>query len=162
MYEGSNKVSFADVNLRDCPIRGPPHNPGQGGWPTIRYFNRETGYEGGTYTKVTSKSMCDELGNVDNLKNYVELASGAGAGCQLDDQASCSEKEIKYLTKWQAKDSSDRSAQIDRLINMAGSKMTKDLKDWMNARLNILSQLEDQAEPEAQAEEAAAPEHDEL
>ena len=42
--------------------RGPPHNPGGGGWPTIRYFNRDTGLEGGSCEKVTSKPMCEELG----------------------------------------------------------------------------------------------------
>ena len=40
-------VVFGDVNLRDAPIRsaadGTALNPGMGGWPTLRYFNSETG-----------------------------------------------------------------------------------------------------------------------
>ena len=41
---------------------GGAQNPGAGGWPTIRYYNRKTGYDGEAYVKKTSKSMCDELG----------------------------------------------------------------------------------------------------
>jgi hypothetical protein len=47
-----------------------------GGWPTIRYFNKETGLEGASYEQKTSKSMCDELGNEDNMIAYVEDAAG--------------------------------------------------------------------------------------
>ena len=52
-------MTFGDVNLSENSIRGPPHNPGQGGWPTIRYFNKETGISGGSYQKKTHKvSSC--------------------------------------------------------------------------------------------------------
>jgi len=27
-------------------IHGTPQNPGAGGWPTLRYFNTDTGYGG--------------------------------------------------------------------------------------------------------------------
>lgn len=40
---------------------------GAGGWPTVRYFNKETGYGGKAYPKKTSKAMCDELGPKENL-----------------------------------------------------------------------------------------------
>jgi hypothetical protein len=44
---GSNEdVSFGDVNLSRNQVRtshGEPQSPGAGGWPTIRYFNKETG-----------------------------------------------------------------------------------------------------------------------
>jgi len=46
-------VVFADVNLKEAPIRGPPYNPGAGGWPTIRYFNAKTGPDGAPYEKKT-------------------------------------------------------------------------------------------------------------
>ena len=53
-------MSFGDVNLSEEPIRG-GHNPGAGGWPTIRYFNAETGLAGASYVKKTDDAMC-ELG----------------------------------------------------------------------------------------------------
>jgi hypothetical protein len=43
-FEGNKDVTFGDVNLMESPIKGQPHNPGQGGWPTIRYFSKDTGY----------------------------------------------------------------------------------------------------------------------
>ena len=41
---------------------GPTARPGSGGWPTIRYYNKETGVDGASYTQKTSMSVCDELG----------------------------------------------------------------------------------------------------
>ena len=73
---GNTDVSFADVNLRETPIRGPPYNPGVGGWPTILYFNQETGPEGAPYTKKTTLPMCQELGDVDRMTAYIEQAGG--------------------------------------------------------------------------------------
>lgn len=44
-FANNPDVAFGDVNLADQQIN---HigSPGDGGWPTIRYFNKETGYEG--------------------------------------------------------------------------------------------------------------------
>jgi len=64
-------VSFGDVNLRENRISGPPNNPGSGGWPTIRYFNSETGLDGGDYVKKTDKPICQELGDEDAMTTYV-------------------------------------------------------------------------------------------
>jgi hypothetical protein len=77
MFSSDDKVSFADVNLSEEPIRGPPYNAGQGGWPTIRYFNKETGYDGAPYQKKTSMKMCDELKDINNMKAYIMEAGGA-------------------------------------------------------------------------------------
>ena len=48
-FTANDQVVFGDVNLSEDQIRtihGEPQNPGQGGWPTLRYFNKETGYGG--------------------------------------------------------------------------------------------------------------------
>lgn len=65
---------FADIDLQspDSAIRGPPHWPGKEGWPTIRYFNKDTGVNGGNYIKKTSKHMCEELGSVEAMSDYVK------------------------------------------------------------------------------------------
>jgi len=48
---------------------------GKGGWPTIRYFNKETGYDGQPYSKKTSDAMCTELGpKHDHMNVYIEEA----------------------------------------------------------------------------------------
>lgn len=59
--------------MRDARITG-VYGPGQGGWPTVRYFNKDTGYDGAPYQKKTRDAMCTELGNMDHLRNYVNFA----------------------------------------------------------------------------------------
>lgn len=50
------------------------HNGGKGGWPTIKYFNKETGLAGKQYTQKTSKKVCDELGDQSYMRAFVEEA----------------------------------------------------------------------------------------
>ena len=44
------------------------------GWPTVRYFNQATGYDGAPYEKKTQKAVCDELGDLDTMREAVETA----------------------------------------------------------------------------------------
>ena len=40
-------MAFGDVNLAEDDIRGQyAGSPGAGGWPTIRAYNADTGYDG--------------------------------------------------------------------------------------------------------------------
>jgi len=76
-YAEEDAVIFGDINLRDKGPRVGPNGgslePGKGGWPTIRYFNSETGYDGRAYEKQTSAAMCDELGpKMDYMSRYIE------------------------------------------------------------------------------------------
>ena len=61
-YAGEDSVVFGDVLLRNDRITQGPNggnlNPGKGGWPTVRYFNKETGYDGAPYVKKTGDAMC--------------------------------------------------------------------------------------------------------
>ena len=91
-------MAFGDVNLSEEPIRG-SYNPGAGGWPTIRYFNTKTGYEGAPYTKKTDKAMCEELGNEEYMQAYVEEA-GSTSLCKASDGAGCGEKELGFIAKY--------------------------------------------------------------
>ena len=71
-FANNKKVAFADVNLSEEQIReaadGTSFSPGAGGWPTIRYFNKETGVGGAPYDKKKDGAMCDVLGNEDNMR----------------------------------------------------------------------------------------------
>lgn len=133
-----------DVNLREEAIRegpnGEPYNPGAGGWPTVRYFNKETGIGGGAYVKKTSNPMCTELGDEDNMVDYVE-EYGKTALCSVDTEKGCSEKEIAYITKMKAKSGNEVTAQIERLESMENSSMTPELFKWLKQRQKILKQL---------------------
>jgi len=138
-FKDESDVAFGDINLRDAPIRG-NHNPGKGGWPTIRYFNQETGYDGAEYKKLTSKAMCDELGDQTYMRKYVKEYALL-YDCQAATGDQCSEKESKFAHIWKEKDSAAVVSQIERLTKMKGNKMKPKLKEWINQRLSILKQL---------------------
>ena len=64
------QVVFGDVNLAEDQVQGKyAGEPGAGGWPTIRAYNKETGYEGvfaGDWKESNSLdgAMCDVFGKV--------------------------------------------------------------------------------------------------
>ena len=126
--------------MSEEPIRG-NHNPGAGGWPTIRYFNKKTGIEGGTYQKVTDDAMCTELGDIDNMVAYVE-GYGNTSLCSVSDGAGCDEKELAYIEKMKGKSAEDIASQLKRLTSMEGESMKPDLALWVKKRRKILAQLD--------------------
>jgi len=123
-------------------LRGPPHNPGSGGWPTIRYFTKETGIEGGTYTKVTDEPMCKELGDRNLMVDYVEGYANT-ALCDVQTKEHCTEKEAAYVDTWSQKTGDEQLAQLQRLQGMvSGQAMNKDLEEWAWRRQMILQKLQ--------------------
>lgn len=140
----SNKdVVFGDVLLSENQVRqvhGEAQNPGAGGWPTIRYFNSESGYGGNAYPKKTSKAMCDELGDMEYMTAYVTEIGGTSL-CAAATGAGCGDKELKYIEKFKAKSAADVAAQLTRLQGMSDGKMKPDLLKWIKQRIAILKQL---------------------
>lgn len=130
---------FADINLSEAPIRGPPHNPGAGGWPTVRYFTKETGVDGANYEKKTSGQMCDELGDLNNMVDYVESASGAEL-CAASG-ANCNEKEMAYLEKRKSLSQQELKGQLDRLQKINSDSLKDELKEWNFRRQRIIMKL---------------------
>jgi len=126
--------------LSEEPIRD-GYDPGAGGWPTIRYFNKDTGYGGKAYTKKTDKSMCDELGDESYMRAYVEEA-GRTSLCSVKTGAGCSEKAKGFIEAWKDKSAEEVNAQVTRLQGMTAGKMTADLKQWLNQRMAILTQFQ--------------------
>lgn len=139
-FADNNDVAFGDVLLSAHSIRGAPYNPGAGGWPTIRYFNKETGYEGAPYPKKTSKAMCDELGDISYMTAYVEEMGGTSK-CSVASGAGCSEKELGYIAKWKLKSAAEVASQTARLEGMIDGKMKPELAKWIKQRLAVLKQL---------------------
>jgi len=145
LFDGNPDVVFGDVTLSDDQVRsinGESQNPGAGGWPTVRYYNKDTGPGGKAYTKVTDQAMCDELGNEEHMQNYVELAAGTSL-CSVATGKGCSEKEKTFADKWKDKvGSEDFTKQIERLTKLkSDGTMKADLKTWVNKRLKVLAQL---------------------
>lgn len=140
LFASNDKVAFGDVNLANAPMfRGEPHSPGQGGWPTIRYFNEETGPDGGSYTKVTKEAMCTELGDRMRMIDYVE-SYGNTVLCGLDG-TNCNEQELKFLEKYKQKDKADLKAQLQRVDDMLEKPMKDSLRLWAYRRMRILRRL---------------------
>jgi cell pole-organizing protein PopZ len=136
-------VTFGDVNLQSAPIGG-PYQAGAGGWPTVRYFNKETGENGAPYKKKTSKAMCDELGDDSYMSAYV-TESGSTSTCSLADESTCTEKERDFASKWSDKSAADLEAQTTRLRGMSAGSMKPELRAWLGQRLNVLVQLAEKA-----------------
>lgn len=140
LFDGNDKVAFGDVVLGEAPgFRGEPHNPGQGGWPTIRYFNEETGTTGGNYVKLTSDPMCTELGDRMKMIDYVE-SYGNTVLCGLDG-TNCNEQELQFLEKYKQKSILDMKEQVDRLDTMLSKPMKDSLRLWAYRRIRILKRL---------------------
>jgi len=141
LFAENPDVKFADVNLQGGGPRG-SGSPGAGGWPTIRYYNKETGIEGRDYKQKTNMAMCSELGPEGGfLQHYIEEAGKTSLCSVTAPYSGCTEKEKSFITKISTLSVSERAAQLTRLEAMKSSKMKDDLRMWLNQRLAILSKL---------------------
>jgi FKBP-type peptidyl-prolyl cis-trans isomerase FklB len=61
--------------------------------------------------------------------------------CDASTGTNCNEQETKYLTKMKVKSGSDQTKELERLKGMMTRKMTAELKEWIQRRITILSQL---------------------
>jgi protein disulfide-isomerase A6 len=127
-YQGSSSVLIGDA---DCTVESELCGKhGVRGYPTIKYYTSETGKDGASYSGGRS---------YDDLKKFAE--DELSVGCTVDDQSTCSEREVKFITKMQGKSADDVAAQITRLEGMANKPMKAELKAWVGQRLAILKQM---------------------
>lgn len=116
-----------------------------GGWPTIRYFNKEHP-DGAPYQKKTGDAMCTELGPQGGtnkyMRAYVEEAgetSLCAAKVATEESGElCTAKELKYYKKFSEKSVSDIEAQIERLKGMKAGRMKESLRQWIIQRIALL------------------------
>lgn len=139
-FAGSKNLIFGDISLADFGGSVPPvYSAGAGGWPTIRYFNTETGYDGAPYVQKTSKSMCDELGDMEYMRAYIN--DKGGPSCLVTEPSKCSDQEQKFIATWTSKSEAEVTKERERLGRMTQSKSKPDQVKWMRQRLSILKQL---------------------
>merc|ERR1719403_166744 len=131
-YDGSSSVVVADVDCTSDGGKAVCSANGVQGYPTIKYWvdGTEEKYQGGR--------------DYDSLKKFVE--DTLERGCDVDDEASCSPKENKYINKMKGKGADAVKKQITRLNGMKNKPMKPVLKQWLNQRLNILNQLDQKEE----------------
>lgn len=141
-------MAFGDVALSKNQVRtihGVEQSPGAGGWPTIRYYNKETGYGGAAYPKKTSAAMCDELGPKETyMQQFVEEQGGTSLCNVNKTEKGCSEQQKKFILKWADKPGDDVKKQLERLNNMVekdGASMKPEALTWVKQRIGIFKQL---------------------
>jgi len=145
-FAGSADVVFGDVTLSSSQVRtihGENQNAGAGGWPTVRYFNQETGYGGKAYEKRTDQAMCDELGPKEvYMAEFVEQFASL---CDVNDTSKgCTEQQVKFIEKSSGKTADDFKKQLARLQGMAdkdGSSMKPEALKWIKQRIGIFNQF---------------------
>ena len=128
-YAGSNVV----IGKVDCTVEESVCSDFEvRGYPTIKYFNAETGPKGDDYNSGR---------DIDSLKEFVE--DKLAIKCQVADQEKCTEKEKDYIVKMQGKSAAEVTAAKERLDKMKGSSMKPELKQWLVQRINILTQIQE-------------------
>ena len=143
-------VNLSEDQIRDSP-NGDSYSPGAGGWPTIRFFNKETGIAGGEYEKKTEKSMCDELGDESMMEAYVEEYANTSL-CSVANGEGCDEREIGFIAKGKAMSLEGQGAQLERLEGMESKPMKPELLLWVKKRKKILKQLVSDADGSSEGE----------
>lgn len=150
-FANNSKVAFGDVNLQENQVRGKyAGSPGGGGWPTIRAYNTNTGYEGvfaGDWKDANQLggAMCDVFGNEDHMQAYVEelggvlLCSDLECLCARKAEGECSQKELDYHAKFAAGPLADVGSRL-KLLSASLAKSGK-ADEWMSQRVKLLKLL---------------------
>ena len=102
-YKDSSSVVIGDA---DCTASGKELCDANDvrGYPTIKYFNSETGPKGTDYSGGRT---------FDDLKKFVE--ENLEVKCLLDNVEGCSDKEKEFMDKWKAKGKEEVTTQLERL-----------------------------------------------
>lgn len=100
LFANNPAVVFGDVNIKEKGITSlklPPHKPGHDGWPTIRYFNSNTGLEGGDYVAKTKMRKWEELGPEHMfLIEYIEDMSNSPL-CDVITTKNCDNRSYAFI-----------------------------------------------------------------
>jgi len=126
-------------------IHGESQGPGAGGWPTVRHFNKETGYGGKAYVQKTKSAMCDELGPKEEyMQQHIEEAGGISLCSVKKLDSGCTDKQKAFIEKWNTKPADEIDKQLERLKGMvakSGESMKAEALTWAKQRLGIFKQL---------------------
>jgi hypothetical protein len=120
-------------------LRGAPYDPGAGGWPTIRYFNANTGPTGAFYEKTTPLPVSDELADYDRMMDYVEV-EGTTVLCAVDGTG-CDDRARHYLEKIQTMTRADQETQLQKLSKIMlddHGTIKEPWKNWVRLRKRII------------------------
>lgn len=141
-------VVFGDVLLSKNQVRelhGVMQYPGTSGWPSLRHFNKGTGYGGKAYEKKTKRRMCDELGPEEEyLQEYVEQEGGVELCSIKNAEQGCTEQQKTFIAKWFDKPKQELKKEhyrITQMLQTASSAMKPESLKWAKQRASIIKQL---------------------
>ena len=127
-YKNDEGVVFGDVNLREGRVTqsrdGTPQNPGAGGWPTLRYYNADTGPGGAPVERITNQKICDEFKIPQRMIDSVTTSRKV---CDAVTKAGCDDDEVEYLDAWRG-DAAARDAEAARLDDLLSDATQKKMK----------------------------------
>jgi thioredoxin-like negative regulator of GroEL len=119
----------------DCTAQGESlcHKFEIRGYPTIKYFKDGDVSEGEDYQGGR---------DFDSLKSFV--TDNLEVKCNILETSECSDREKGYIEKMKPKTAEERTKEAERLSNMLGSSMKRELKQWISQRVHILKSLEEE------------------
>ena len=136
-YKNDAGVVFGDVNLREGRVTqsrdGTPQNPGAGGWPTLRYYNADTGPGGAPVERITNQKICDEFKIPQRMIDSVTTSRKV---CDAVTKKGCDDAESAYLDAWRG-DAAARDAEAARLDDLMSDATQKKMK----AQRKLLAKL---------------------
>lgn len=122
-------VVFGDINLREAPIRtaadGTALNPGMGGWPTLRYFNAETGVGGAIVEQKTNQKICDEFKVGARM---IEATKECMKMCDAKTGKGCDEEQLAFFDTWKGKGQEELAAEVARIEDLLSETTQKKMK----------------------------------
>lgn len=110
--------------------------------PTIRYFNKATGYDGAFYKPRTELELFDELGSQEYMDEYVEEVANLPT-CRVDTRKDCNPDEIHYIEENINEDLEELWFLLSKLEGPHNSLIRLDprKRKWHKQRFNIMKQL---------------------
>jgi Thioredoxin len=140
-------IVFGDVNIKEIGItslKGSPHHPGYDGWPTIRYFNNDTGIQGNHYIQQTKLRKWDELGPDHMfLIEFIEEKSNSPL-CDVETLRNCDHKSKQYINDIKGKSKSELQTMLESVHMTEHEKRKSSPKKrdlWLIRQKHILMQL---------------------
>lgn len=102
------------------------------GYPTLMYFNDETGHKGAAYNK--GRTLAD-------LSSFVEQQLQPKCNPTGTNLEGCTEKEKEFIGKFTKLGKAGVETELKRLEGLKGGSMTPELKKWLFTRIMLLKKV---------------------
>lgn len=128
------------MNLRDAQVRvaadGTPQNPGMGGWPTLRYFNKETGPGGAVVPQKTGGKICDEFKVPARM---IEAVRDCMKVCDAATGEGCDDAEKAFFAAWKGRGAAAIKAELASIDDALSEATRKKLESDRNLLAKLVA-----------------------